>query len=226
MSHPFGTLFRGAREAGFADGLQAGRQEVEKELVDLRSYVKQLEVQLHKEGNWRVARVTRMRGKDHIGQRGDMMRSSANIRKQPVEPQHIRGCTSGHSAGGVVKSPLPVPVPSPICSANSRDLNNLHYGHSNPWGSISRRRGRHFRSRTCTSQSSFRSQDTYIRYTIPPLRPRFVTDLVSSSLSFPTRLFSHFFDRDEGVAMREGGTWGSGSEVSGILERCRGSWFR
>jgi hypothetical protein len=44
MSHPFGLLLRGAREAGFTEGLQAGHQEVEKELAGLGEYVEQLKV--------------------------------------------------------------------------------------------------------------------------------------------------------------------------------------
>ena len=51
MSHLFEFLLRGARKAGFAEGLQMGCQEVEKELADLWGYVKQLEEKFHKEGN-------------------------------------------------------------------------------------------------------------------------------------------------------------------------------
>jgi hypothetical protein len=71
MSHlsPFNLLLRGVREAGFAEGLQTGCQEVERELADLRGYVKQLEGQLHKEGNWRVAKVTQARREDTINVR-------------------------------------------------------------------------------------------------------------------------------------------------------------
>jgi hypothetical protein len=204
MSQLFEALLRGARKAG--------RQEVEKELVDLRKYVKQLEDQLHKQGNWRITKVTRTRRED-----------STYFRQQRQQIPS-RTITPGRRLNGMVTSlvPAPIPVPSPIHTTNHRDVNNLCYGRSNPWGSISRRRGRHFRSRTF--QPDLRSPNTsYIRYTIPPLRPTFVTDLVSSSLSFPARLFSRFFDRDEGVAMRDGGTCGSDSEgrvpraVAGVL---------
>jgi hypothetical protein len=58
MSHLLEVLVRGVKKAGFIDGLRVGRQEAEKELADLREYVKDLEDQLHKEGNWHVAKVT------------------------------------------------------------------------------------------------------------------------------------------------------------------------
>jgi hypothetical protein len=201
MSHPFEFLLRGARKAGFAEGLQTGRREVEKELADLRGCVKQLEEKLRKEGNWRITQA-----------RDD----NTNVREQGLEARPIRNVTL--AAHGVVKSLVPTSIPLPIHSTNIREVNqDTHYCRSNPWGSISRRRGRNFRSRIHTAQSNFRSPNTgYIQYTIPPLRPTFMTDLVSSSLSFPARLFSRFFDRDEGVAMREGGTCGSGSRVPGI----------
>jgi hypothetical protein len=57
MSHQFELLLRGARAAGFPDGLRAGRRSVEKKLMDLQKYVGQLEGQLHKEGNWQTTRV-------------------------------------------------------------------------------------------------------------------------------------------------------------------------
>ena len=201
MSHPFEFLLRGARKAGFAEGLQMGHQEVEKELADLRGRVKQLEEKLHKEGNWRVMQARRD--------------NNTNVREQGLEVRPIRNVTL--AAHGVVKSLVPAPIPPPIHSMNIQEVNqDTHYRHSNPWGSISRRQGRHFGSRIHTAQSNFWSPNTgYIRYTIPPLRPTFMTDLVSSSLSFPARLFSHIWDRDEGVAMREGSTCGSGLRVLG-----------
>jgi hypothetical protein len=52
---------------------------------------------------------------------------------------------------------------------------------------------------------------------IPLLRPTFVTDLVSSSLLFPARLFSCIWDHDKGITMREGGTCGGGSRVLGSV---------
>jgi hypothetical protein len=206
MSHPFEFLLRGARKAGFAEGLQTGRQEVERELANLQGYVKQLEDQLRKEGNWRVAKVTQARRDD-----------DSNVREQRVKARPIRNITAAHR---VVKSLTPAAIPLPILSTNTREVNrntnNSHYCHPNPWGSISRRRGRRFRC-IRTSQSNFRSPNTsYIQYIIPPLRPTFTTDLMSSSLSFPARLFSRIFHRDEGVAMRKGGTWSSGSRVPGI----------
>jgi hypothetical protein len=213
MSHPLEFLLRGVRKAGFAEGLQTGRQEVEKELADLRGCVKRLEEKLQKEGNWRVAKVTQVRRDDNT-----------NVREQGLETRPIRNVTL--AAHGVVKSIVPVPIPLPIHLMNTQEVirnvnqntNDSRYCHPNPWGSISRRRGRHFRSCIRTSQSNFRSPNKdYIWYTIPPLRPTSMTGLVSSSLSFPARLFSRIWDRDEGVAMREGGTCGSGSRVPGIL---------
>jgi len=205
MSHPFEVLVRGAKKVGFIDGLRAGRQEAEKELADLREYVKDLEDRLHKEGNWRVAKVTQARREDN-----------SNVREQRVEARPIRNITP--AARRVVKSLASAPVPPPIHIREvSRDTDNSRYRRSNPWGSISRRRGRHFRSRIHTKQSNFRSPNTgYIRYIIPPLRPTLVTDFMSSSLSLPARLFSCIWDRDEGVATREGGTCVSGSRVPGI----------
>jgi hypothetical protein len=207
MSHLFEVLVRGAKKVGFIDGLRAGHQEAEKELVDLREYVKDLEDRLHKEGNWRVAKVTQARREDNN-----------NVREQRAEARPIRNITP--AACRVVKSLAPAAIPPLIHSMNiqvNQNINDSRYHRSNPWGSISRRRGRHFRSRICTSQSNFRSRNTgYTQYTIPPLRLMFATDLVSSSLSFPVRFFSRFFHRDEGVATREGGTCVSGSRVPGI----------
>jgi len=209
MSYPLEFLLRGARKAGFAEGLQTGRQEVEKELADLRGCVKRLEEKLHKEGNWCVAKVTQARRDDNT-----------NVREQGLEAKLIQNVTLA-AHGGVVKSLVPVPIPLPIHSMNNREVNrdvnrNANECRPNPWGSISRRRGRRFRSCIRTSHSNFRSPNKdYIQYTIPPLRPTFVTGLVSSSLSFPVRLFSRIWDRDEGVAMRKGGTCGSGLRVLG-----------
>jgi hypothetical protein len=185
------------------EGLQAGRQEGVKELADLWEYVKHLEDQLHKVGSWRVAKVTQARVED-----------SSTIREQTVRTQ-VRGSIPGCPASATY---TPAPVQSQIRSDKSKCAAVRHSGCTDPWGSISRRRGCHFRSRIHTSQSNFHSRITgYVRYTIPPLRPTFVTDFMSSSLSFPARLFSRIFDRDKGVATREGGTWSSGLRVPGIL---------
>ena len=56
-SQAFGSIpaafqMRSARVVEFTEGLRAGCQRVEKELMDLQKYVGQLEGQLHKEGNW------------------------------------------------------------------------------------------------------------------------------------------------------------------------------
>jgi hypothetical protein len=199
MSHPFELLLSSARAAGFTDGLRAGRQSVEKKLIDLQKYVGQLEGQLRKEGNWRVTMVTKSQSDDFGAVREQRVNTQQQIRNSIPRP--------------VVAFAAPTLVTPPIRSANTRNVSHLH---SNPWGSISRRRCRHFRSRIHASQSDFHLQNTnHTRYIIPPLRP--VTDFMSSSLSFPARLFSRFWDRDEGVATREGGTWVSGLRVPGIL---------
>jgi len=39
MNHPFEILLRSAKAAGFAEGLQKGHRDAEKELGDLREYV-------------------------------------------------------------------------------------------------------------------------------------------------------------------------------------------
>jgi hypothetical protein len=215
MSHPFEFLLRGAREAGFAKGLQAGRRAVEEKLIDLQNYVRQLEDQLHREGNWRVAKVTKP-----LPNRTDDL---DEIRQQRVNTQQVRHNIPAHPVHAVygVIACAPAPVPSRMHLERSKGNAAQQLNRSNPWGSISRRRGRHFRSRVHTSQSDFHLQNTNrTRYIIPPLRP--VTDFVSSSLSFPARLFSRFWDRDEGVATREGGTWVSGLRVPGILSGVRG----
>jgi hypothetical protein len=198
MSHPFEILLRSAKAAGFAEGLQKGRRDTEKELENLKGYVEQLESQLHKEGNWRVTMVTKSQSDDF----GAVREQRVNTQQQISIPRSVAAFAA------------PTLVAPPIRSANTRDISRLH---SNPWGSISRRRGRHFRSRNRTSQSDFHSQNSSrTRYIIPPLRPTLASKIVSSSLSFPARLFSRFFDRDEGVAMREGGTWSSSSGVPEI----------
>src|SRR5882762_2452755 len=158
MSHPFEFLLRGARKAGFAEGLQTGHQEVERELADLRGHVKWLEEKLHKEGNWRVAKVTQARRDDNT-----------NVREQCVEARPIRNITP--AARRVVKSLAPALIPQAIHSTNSQEVNQgTNYCHSNPWGSIARRQGRHFRSRIHTSRPNFHSRDTSsVRYIIPPL---------------------------------------------------------
>ena len=205
MSHPFEVLVRGAKKAGFIDGLWAGHQEAEKELADLREYVKDLEDRLHKEGNWRVAKVMQARREDNN-----------NVREQRVEVRPIQNITP--AACGVVKSLVPAAIPPPH-SMNiqvNQNTNDSRYYRSNPWGSISQRWGCHFRSRICTPQSNFWSRNTYTQYTIPPLHLMFATGLVSFSLSFPARFFSRFFHRDKGITTREGGTCISGSRVLGI----------
>ena len=59
MSHTFEILLRSAKAVGFAEGLQKGRWDTEKELENLKGYVEQLESQLCKEGNWQVTMVTK-----------------------------------------------------------------------------------------------------------------------------------------------------------------------
>ena len=59
MSHLFDFLLRGARKAGFAEGLQTGHQEVERELAELRGHVKQLEDELHKGATGMLPRLHR-----------------------------------------------------------------------------------------------------------------------------------------------------------------------
>ena len=61
MSHLFEFLLRGARKAGFADGLQTGHQEVEQELADLWGHVKWLDVKLHKECNCSYSKTMQAR---------------------------------------------------------------------------------------------------------------------------------------------------------------------
>jgi hypothetical protein len=123
MNHLFEFLLKGARKAGFAEGLQTGCQEVEKELADLWVCVKQLEEKLRKEGNWRVMQAR----KD----------DNTNVREQRLEVRPIRNVTL--AAHGVVKSLVPAPIPLLIHSTNIREVNqDTHYCHSNPWGSISR----------------------------------------------------------------------------------------
>jgi hypothetical protein len=215
MSHQFELLLRGARAAGFTDGLRAGRRSVEKKLMDLQKYVGQLEGQLHKEGNWRTTRVSN----------GTTTRSHdrENPGKRAVNTVQVQRCTPSHPASRAVTFTEPTPVPTASISTASTNIEHFHTNHSSPWASISRRRGRHFRSRIHSSKPDSHSQVTdYTRYTIPPLRPTFVTDFVSSSLAFPVRLFSRIWDRDEGVAMRDGGTCGSGLRVPGILGGVRG----
>ena len=176
MSHPFEILLRSAKAAGFAEGLQKGRRDTEKELENLKGYVEQLESQLRKEGNWRVTMVTKSQSDDFSAVCEQRVNTQQQIRNSIPRP--------------VVAFAAPTLVTPPIRSANTRDVSRLH---SNPWGSISRRRGRRFRSRT--SYSGSHSQNTsHTQYIIPPLRPTLtpVTDFVSSSLSFPARLFSRF----------------------------------
>jgi hypothetical protein len=210
MNHPLEILLRSAKAAGFVEGLQKGRRDAEKELADLREYVGQLEGQLRKESNWRMTRVTNgttTRSCDH-----------ENLGERAVNTVQVQRCTPGRPASRAVTFTEPTPIPTAYVSMKSADINHFRANRLNPWASISRRRGRHFRSRIHSSQPNLHSRATdYIRYTIPPLRSTFVTDLVSSSLSFPVRLFSRIWDRDEGVAMRDGGTCGSGSRVPGIL---------
>ena len=55
MSHPFEVLLRVTRQAGFAEGLKTGCEE----LANMQKYVKWLKDQLHREGNWQVANVAR-----------------------------------------------------------------------------------------------------------------------------------------------------------------------
>ena len=186
--------------------MQAGHQEVEKELAGLREYVEQLEGQLHREGNSPVCMVTKSRSDDNFNA----------VRERRVNMYlQVRDSIPDLPAIKVVGFAAPAPVPPPICSLNTRDISCLYL---NPWGSISRQWRHNFQSWICTSQSDFHSQDTgHTRYVIPPLRPTPVTDLVSSSLAFSVHLFSRLFGSDKGVAMWDGGTCGSGSEVSGIL---------
>ena len=194
--------------------MQAGRQGVEKELADLWQYVEQLEGQLCREGNWRVPMVTKSQLDDNFNA----------VRKQRVKTHsQVRDSMPACPAIKTGTFAAPVPVLPPTRLPNTRDL------HSNPWGSISRQRRHHFRSRIRTSQSDFHSQNTgHTRYVIPPLHSKFITNLATSSMSFPACAFSRFFGSDEGVAMRDGGTCGSGSRsvwdpgaVSGVL-----GWFR
>ena len=210
MNHPFEILLRSAKAAGFAEGLQKGRRDAEKELGDLREYVGQLEGQLRKESSWRMTRVTNgttTRSRDH-----------ENLGERAVNTVQVQRCTPGCPASRADTFTEPAPIPTAYVSMKSTEINHFRANQLNPWASISRRRGRHFRSRIRSPKPNSHSQTTgYTRYTIPPLRPTFVTDFVSSSLSFPARLFSCFWDRDEGVATREGGTWVSGSRVPGIL---------
>jgi hypothetical protein len=216
MSHPFEILLRSAKAAGFAEGLQKGRRDTEKELENLKGYVEQLESRLHREGNWRVPMVTKSRSDDDVDAVRERVKTHSQVRDSIPDCPAIKAVTFA----------APAPVLPPTRSPNTRDISCLH---SNPWGSISRRRRRHFRSRVCTSQFDFHSQNTgHIRYVIPPLHSKLTTDLATSSMSFPARAFSRFFGSDEGVAMRDGGTCGSGSRsvwdpgaVSGVL-----GWFR
>jgi hypothetical protein len=110
MSHLFEFLLKGVRKAGFAEGLQTGHQEVERELEDLQGYVKQLEDQLHKEGNWQVAKVTQARRDD-----------ASNVCEQRVEARLIWNVTP--VVCRMVKSLVPAPIPPPIHSMNTRKVN-------------------------------------------------------------------------------------------------------
>ena len=178
-------------------GLLKGHQEVERELVELRGHVKQLEDKLHKEGNWRIAKVKQ------VTQR----REDNNVDKQGVDTRSIQNITPGVCR--VVNSPAPAPIPPPIHSMNTWevnwDTNNSCYCHFNPWGSISQWWGHHLQSHIYASQSNFWSPNMgYIQYIIPLLCPTLVTDIMSSSLLLPACLFSCIWDCDKSVAMREG----------------------
>ena len=127
-----------------------------------------------------------------------------NVCEQGVEARPIWNITP--AACRVVKSLVPALILQPIHSMITQEVNRgTNYWCSNPWSSISWRWHCHFQSRTHAPQLDFSLRNTsYIQYTIPPLCPTFIPDLVSSSLSFPTHLFSRLWDHDEGIATREG----------------------
>jgi hypothetical protein len=201
MDHPFKILLRSVKVVEFAEGLQKGHWDT-KELANLKCYVEQLKGQLWKEGNWWVTMVMKSQSDDF----GVVCKQRVNTQQQ------IRSSIPCP----VVASAAPTLVAPPICPTNTRVVSHLH---SNPWGSISWRWGHHFQSHNCTLQSNFHSQNSNsncTQYIIPPLRPTLASKIVSSSLSFPAHLFSRFFDHNEGVTMREGGTWSSSSGVPEI----------
>ncbi|KIM77872.1 hypothetical protein PILCRDRAFT_11755 [Piloderma croceum F 1598] len=125
MSHPFKILLRSTKVAGFAERLQKGCWDTEKELENLKGYVEQLESQLRKEGNWWVTMVTKCQSDDFSA----VCEQRVNTQQQNSIPPPV------------VAFAAPTLITPPIHLANTKDVSHIH---SNPWESISQRRGHHF----------------------------------------------------------------------------------